>query len=104
MKTITEVFMSRMHNPPHPGSLLADVILPETGLNITQAAQALDISRKTLSAILNGRQGVSAEMALRITKAFGGDPQMWLSMQDSYNLWQAKQSVDLSNIQRVSAA
>ncbi|HRG51025.1 MAG TPA: HigA family addiction module antitoxin [Pseudomonadales bacterium] len=96
--------MSRMHNPPHPGNLLAEVILPETGLNITQAAQALGVSRKTLSAILNGRQGISAEMALRITKAFGGDPQMWLSMQDSYDLWQAKQSVDLSHIQRVSAA
>lgn len=96
--------MSRMHNPPHPGSLLAEVILPETGLNITQAAQALDVSRKTLSAILNGRQGISAEMALRITRAFGGEPQMWLTMQDNFNLWQAKQTVDLSRIQRVRAA
>lgn len=96
--------MARMHNPPHPGSLLAEVILPETKLNITQAAQALDVSRKTLSAILNGRQGISAEMALRITRAFGGDPQMWLVMQDAYNLWQAQQYTDLSRVKRVRAA
>lgn len=96
--------MARMHNPPHPGTLLAEVILPETGLNITQAATALDVSRKTLSAILNGRQGISAEMALRITKAFGGEPQMWLTMQDSYDLWQANETVDLSHIRRVKAA
>jgi addiction module HigA family antidote len=93
--------MARMHNPPHPGTLLADVILPETRLNITQAADALNVSRKTLSAILNGRQGISAEMALRITKAFGGEPQMWLTMQDNYDLWQARQTVDLSHIRRV---
>lgn len=96
--------MARMHNPPHPGTLLVEVILPETGLNITQAAQALDVSRKTLSAILNGRQDISAEMALRITKAFGGEPQMWLTMQDNYDLWHAKQRTDLSRIQRIRAA
>ena len=96
--------MSRMHNPPHPGTLLCEVILPETGLNITQAATALDVSRKTLSAILNGRQGISAEMALRITQAFGGDPQMWLTMQDTYDLWQARSRIDFSKIQRVCAA
>jgi addiction module HigA family antidote len=96
--------MAGMHNPPHPGTLLAEVILPETGLNITQAAVALDVSRKTLSAILNGRQGVSAEMALRIAKAFGGEAQMWLTMQDSYDLWQASKTVDLSHIRRIKAA
>ncbi len=93
-----------MRKPPHPGEILGEDILPSLGLTITAAAESLDISRKTLSAIINGRQGISAEMALRIEKAFGGSAEHWLCMQDAYDLALAKQNVDLRGVQAVRAA
>lgn len=93
-----------MRKPPHPGEILGEDILPSLGLTITAAAESLDISRKTLSAIINGRQGISAEMALRIEKAFGGSAEHWLRMQDAYDLALAKQNVDLRGVQAVRAA
>jgi len=82
--------MSRMHNPPHPGAVLQDY-LPE-GLSISDAAQKLAISRQSLSAIINGRAGISAEMAIRLSKALGTSADLWLGMQMQYDLWQAKRN------------
>ena len=80
--------MSRMFNPPHPGEVLQDY-LPE-GIGVSEAARRLAVSRQALSAILNGRAGISAEMAVRLSKALGSSPDLWLGMQMQYDLWQAK--------------
>jgi addiction module HigA family antidote len=80
--------MSRMHNPAHPGELLREY-LPET-ISIGEAADRLGVSRQALSALLNGRAGVSADMALRLARALGTSAEMWLSMQVAYDLWRAE--------------
>ncbi len=80
-----------MHNPPHPGEVLKELYLPE-GMGVSAAAKKLGVSRQTLSAIINGRAGVSAEMAMRLSKALGTGPDLWLAMQMKYDLWQAKQN------------
>ncbi len=79
-----------MHNPPHPGEVLRQLCLDPLGLNVTEAAKGLGVSRKTLSSILNGRAGVSPEMAVRLSLAFGTSAESWLSQQVQYDLWQAE--------------
>jgi len=79
-----------MYDPPHPGEIVREDCLKALGLSVTEAAKGLGVSRKTLSAILNGRSGISAEMAIRIAKAFGSTPEHWLRMQLAYDLWQAQ--------------
>ena len=78
-----------MYNPAHPGEVLREY-LPE-GMTVTNAARRLGVTRQAFSALLNGRAGVSAEMALRLSQALGTSAEMWLSMQVAYDLWQAKQ-------------
>jgi antitoxin HigA-1 len=80
--------MSRMHNPAHPGEVLRE-FLPEN-LGVTEAARRLGVTRQALSALLNGRAGVSAEMALRLEAALGTSAEMWLEMQAGYDLCQAR--------------
>jgi antitoxin HigA-1 len=80
----------QMHNPPHPGEIIREDCLSALDLTVTEAAKGLGVTRKTLSAILNGRAGISAEMALRLSKAFGSTPDHWLRMQLAYDLWQAR--------------
>ena len=70
-----------MHNPPHPGEILREFCLKPLGLTVTEAAKGLGVSRKTLSAILNGRGGISPEMAVRLSIAFDTTPESWLSQQ-----------------------
>lgn len=81
----------RMRNPPHPGEIIKRLCLEPLGVSVTEAAQALDISRKTLSAILNGRAGISPEMAVRLSIAFGTSAENWLNQQTQYDLWYAEQ-------------
>jgi len=76
----------RMHNPPHPGQVLRDYL---GEISVTQAARHLRITRASLSRILNGSAGISAEMALRLSEAIGTSPELWLGMQSQYELWQA---------------
>lgn len=87
--------MSNMHNPPHPGETLRDDILPALGLSVTEAAAQLGVTRAALSRVLNGRAAISPEMALRIEKWLGvengGQADLWLAEQTSYDLWQARQ-------------
>lgn len=80
--------MSRMHNPAHPGEVLRDW-LPEE-MTITQAAKELQVSRVTLSKVLNGKAGITAAMALRLSAWLGTTPDAWLGMQTQWDLWQAK--------------
>ena len=81
--------MSRMHNPAHPGEVLREY-LPEN-MAVVEAAKRLGVTRQSLSALLNGRAGVSAGMALRLEAALGTSAEMWLEMQAGYDLWQARQ-------------
>ena len=71
----------QMHNPPHPGEILRELCLEPLEISITEAAEGLGVSRKTLSAILNGRAGISPEMALRLSIAFDTTPESWLNQQ-----------------------
>lgn len=80
-----------MFNPPHPGEILKEDYLVPLGLTITKASMALDIARKNLSAIVNGRAGISPSMAIRLSMAFDTSPEFWLNLQSTYNLWVASQ-------------
>ena len=80
-----------MHNPPHPGEVIKELCLEPLGLTITDAAKGLGISRKTLSSILNGKAGISPEMAVRLSIAFNTSSESWLNQQSQYDLWQAEQ-------------
>lgn len=82
----------KMHNPPHPGEVLKELCLKPMALTVTEAAKALGVSRKTLSAILNGRAGVSPEMAVRLSIAFDTTAESWLNQQVQYDLWQAERN------------
>lgn len=84
--------------PIHPGKILQDLFLEPLDLTQEAAAQNLGVTRKTLSMLLNGRQGISAEMALRLSKAFKTTTGLWLNMQNNYDLWYAERKVDLSKI------
>ena len=75
-----------MHNPPHPGKVIKELCLEPLGLTVTEAAKGLCVSRKTLSALLNSRFGISPQMAIRLSKAFGGSPESWLVQQTHYDL------------------
>ena len=94
----------QMHNPPHPGEVLTELCLKPLGLTTTKAAQALGVSRKTLSSILNGRTGISPEMALRLSIAFGTTAESWLAQQVQYDLWQAQRRRKKLRVVRQAAA
>ncbi len=93
-----------MHNPPHPGEVIRSLCLEPLGLSVTDAAEGLGVSRKTLSAVLNGRAGISPEMALRLSIAFDTTPESWLNQQLQYDLWIAKKGVKRLRVKRLSAA
>ena len=93
-----------MYNPPHPGEIIREFCVEPLNVNVTQAAEALGVTRKTLSALLNGRAGISPEMALRLSKVFGRSPESWLKLQLQYDLWKTKQSIDIGNLKRMEAA
>jgi len=90
-----------MKNPPHPGGIVKDCI-DDLGLSVTEAAKTLGVARPTLSRIINGRSAISPEMALRLAQAFGSTPEMWLRLQTAYDLAQARQHFDVSQIQPYS--
>ena len=92
-----------MKNPPHPGDLILHDCIEPLGLTITDAAQALGVSRFTLSELVNGKRGISAEMAVRLSKAFGGSAESWLTQQAHYDLAQlrAGRIVDRIKVKRL---
>jgi len=92
-----------MHNPPHPGQVLRELCLVSLGVSVSDAAKALAVSRKTLSAILNGRAGISPEMAVRLSIAFGTSAESWLNQQVQYDLWQAEQGRRHLRVRKLAA-
>ena len=93
-----------MHNPPHPGEIIRELCLEPLGISVTAAAEGLGVSRKTLSAILNGRAGISPEMAVRLSIAFDTSSESWLNQQSQYDLWQAEKDRDSLQVNKLSAA
>ena len=89
---------SRMHNPPHPGEVIKELCLDPLELTVTAAAQGLGVSRRALSALLNGHAGISPDMAIRLSKAFGRSPESWLQLQLQYDLWQAEQRSEMIEV------
>jgi addiction module HigA family antidote len=93
-----------MYNPPHPGEIIRELCVEPLNLSVTKAAKALGVTRKTLSTLLNGRSGVSPEMALRLSRVFGRTAEGWLRLQLQYDLWKTKESVDVSSLKKIKAA
>ncbi|MGH8426767.1 MAG: HigA family addiction module antitoxin [Gammaproteobacteria bacterium] len=79
-----------MHRPAHPGEILRELYLEPLGVNLTQAAEALGVSRKHVSAIVNRRAPVTAEMAMRLAVALTTEPEIWVNLQTQYDLWQVR--------------
>jgi len=87
-----------MHNPPHPGKVLKELCLEPLGLTVTEAAKGLGVSRKTLSAILNGKSGISPEMAVRLSIAFNTSSESWLNQRSQYDLWQHRKELHVTQL------
>jgi antitoxin HigA-1 len=94
----------RMHNPPHPGEVIRELCLEPLNLTVTDAARHLGVSRKALSELLNGRVGVSPEMAVRLSIAFETTPQSWLAMQMEYDLWKAEKKRPKLKVKKIKVA
>ena len=88
-----------MHNPPHPGGIVRRQCLQPLGLSVTRAAAGLGVTRQALSDLVNERRGISTEMAIRLSKAFGSTPETWLGMQMAYDLWQARERAEQIEIE-----
>jgi addiction module HigA family antidote len=92
-----------MKNPPHPGSVIKDVCLETNGLTVTQAAKHLQVTRVTLSRLLNEQSGISVDMAYRLAAAFGGSPERWLRLQMQYDLARAQPVMSKLDIKAVTS-
>lgn len=92
-----------MYNPPHPGEVIRELCLMPLGLSVTRAAKALGVTRKTLSELVNGRAGVSPEMAIRLSTAFNTTPEVWLKHQMQYDLWHAQQTLKKVKVEKLAA-
>ncbi|MGI9139875.1 MAG: HigA family addiction module antitoxin [Gemmatimonadaceae bacterium] len=92
-----------MYKPPHPGKILRELCLAPLDLSVTEAAEALGVSRKTLSAVVNGRSGISPEMAVRISIAFDTTAESWLRQQLQYDLWHVEQSRKQLRVRRLAS-
>jgi addiction module HigA family antidote len=94
----------KMHNPPHPGEVLNELCLKPLNLTVTETARSLGVSRKTLSGILNGRSGISPEMAVRLSIAFDTSAESWLNQQLQYDLWHAEKDRKRFHVTKLTAA
>jgi antitoxin HigA-1 len=94
----------KMHNPPHPGEVLRALCLEPLNLTVTDAARSLGVSRKALSSILNGRAGITPEMAIRLSIAFNTSAESWLNQQLQYDLWHAGKNRKRLHVVKMSAA
>ena len=93
-----------MHNPPHPGGIVRRQCLEPLGLSVTVAAKRLGVTRQALSDLVNEKAGVSVEMAIRLTKAFGSNPETWLGLQTAHDLWRARARAKQIKVRAIKAA
>jgi antitoxin HigA-1 len=93
-----------MHNPAHPGEVIRELYLEPLGVSVTAAAKALGVSRKHFSQLLNGHMGISPEMAIRLSIAFGTSAESWLRQQMYYDLWHAEQGRSNLHVEKLTAA
>ena len=91
-----------MQNPPHPGEFIVATYMEPFGLSCRYLASKLNVAASTLNRVLKKQSGISPEMALRLSKALGRSPESWLSMQDNYDLWQARKQVKLGRVKKIS--
>ena len=90
-----------MYNPPHPGEFIREVYLDPLEISSRAVAAKLKVSPSTFSRLLSGQSSVTPEMALRLSKTLGRSPESWLAMQNNYDLWQMRQHLDLSSVERL---
>lgn len=90
-----------MHNPPHPGEFILATYMEPFGISCRNLAKHLDVAASTLNRVIKTKSGISPEMALRLSKALGRSPESWLTMQDNYDLWQAKKQIKLGNVHKL---
>lgn len=93
-----------MQNPPHPGDIVRAECLEPLGLTVTRAAEGLGVTRQALSDVVNGHAGISVEMAIRLSKAFGSSPETWLRMQMAYDLAKAREREGSLRVERFAPA
>lgn len=91
----------RMHNPPHPGEFIREVYLEPFGISTRRVSEKLQVAPSTFNRLINGESNVSPEMALRLSKALGRSAESWLAMQDNYDLWHARNQVDLKAVEKL---
>jgi addiction module HigA family antidote len=91
-----------LKNPTHPGVIVREECLGALGLTVTEGAKILGVSRKALSDIVNKRAGISAEMAIRLSKAFGGTAAIWMRLQAAYDLAQAEKRAGSIKVRAIS--
>ena len=92
-----------IHNPPHPGEIVRYECLEPLGLTVTRAAQGLGVTRQALSDLVNQKAGVSVEMSIRLSKAFGSTPETWLGLQTAYDLWQARERAGQLEVEELTS-
>ena len=93
-----------MYNPPHPGEFITEIYLEPNGISGRELAEKLDVAPSTLSRVLKGSSRITPEMALRLAKAIGRSPESWLAMQDTHDLWVARQNVNLKRVGKLRLA
>ena len=91
-----------MHDPPHPGEMVREDCIQFLGLSIEEAAQGLGMTPEEVSDLVNCRIGVSTEMGIRLSKAFGSTPETWLGVQMAYDLWQAREYAEKLEVRRLA--
>lgn len=91
-----------MHNPPHPGEFIQFTYLKPFNISCRFLAIKLNVAASTINRVLKAQSGISPEMALRLSKTLGRSPESWLSMQDAYDLWQAKKKVNIKQVKKIN--
>ena len=93
-----------MYDPPHPGEFIREVYLEELSVSSRMVAAKLKVSPSTFARLLNGKSGISPEMALRLSKTLGRSPESWLAMQNNYDLWQARKHLNMDEVEKLEFA
>jgi antitoxin HigA-1 len=93
-----------MYNPPHPGEFIREVYLEPLGISYRTVAAKLKVAPSTFNRLIKGQSNISSEMALRLSKTIGRSPERWLIMQNNYNLWQTRQTINLDEVEELVIA